>query len=119
MIGKMLAASWLVGFGALFLIITALSTALQEQLGPAVWRQMALDDLAEYRVAVALVEILRGDHLLQQIRRHRLAHLVVDVVERPAQEQAAERAQSAAHDHGGRRTRLDGPTIPILGPGRH
>jgi hypothetical protein len=31
-IGKMLAASWLVGFGALFLIITALSTALQEQL---------------------------------------------------------------------------------------
>ena len=31
-IDKMLAASWLVGFGALFLIITALSTALQEQL---------------------------------------------------------------------------------------
>ena len=30
-IGKLLAASWLVGFGALFLIITALSTALQEQ----------------------------------------------------------------------------------------
>jgi hypothetical protein len=27
----MLAASWLVGFGALFLVITALSTALQEQ----------------------------------------------------------------------------------------
>ena len=31
MIGNLLAASWLVGFGALFLIITALSTALQEQ----------------------------------------------------------------------------------------
>ena len=30
-IGNLLAASWLVGFGALFLIITALSTALQEQ----------------------------------------------------------------------------------------
>ena len=30
-IGNLLAASWLVGFGALFLIITASSTALQEQ----------------------------------------------------------------------------------------
>ena len=31
LVGNLLAASWLVGFGALFLIITALSTALQEQ----------------------------------------------------------------------------------------
>lgn len=30
-IGNLLAASWLIGFGALFLIITALSSALQEQ----------------------------------------------------------------------------------------